>query len=122
MHRVSELDPFGFARKDAEYNVVLNMSMRASLLLREEYPASAPHIKAADNKSYYIFKATVYDLKPVARFILGLSQEINVEGSQELTSYLNNQIKHVLSNKKLDIHAVRPSKRSARKITAPRSI
>jgi proteasome accessory factor C len=122
MHRVSELDPFGFARKDEEYNVVLNMSMRAAMLLKEEYPASAPYIKAIDNKSYYTFKATLFDLKPVARFILGLSQEINVEGSQELVSYLNNQIKHVFSNKKLDISVVRPSKRSARKITAPRSI
>ncbi|MFN5621154.1 MAG: helix-turn-helix transcriptional regulator [Flavobacteriales bacterium] len=121
MHRVSELDPFGFARKDEEFAVSLNMTMRAALLLKEEYPASAPYIKSVDNKSYYTFKATVYDLKPVARFILGLSQEINVEGSQELITYLNTQIQHIFSNKKLDNPLIRPSKRSARKLTSPKS-
>jgi len=121
LHRISELDAFGFAHKDAEYPVILHMTMRAALLLKEEYPASAPYIKAIDNKSYFTFKATVYDLKPVARFILGLSQEINVEGSPELVAYLNTQIKHIFSNKRLDAPLIKPSKRSAKKVTDPKS-
>jgi predicted DNA-binding transcriptional regulator YafY len=121
LHRVSERDAFGFARKDSENVVVLHMTMRAALLLKEEYPATAPYIKAVDNKSYYTFKTTVYDLKPVARFILGMSQDINVEGSPELISYLDTQMQHVFTNKKLDVPSIRPGKRSARKITSLRN-
>lgn len=116
LHQVSELDAFGFARKDEEFSVELQMTMRAALLLKEEYPASAPYIKLSENKAYYSFKAVVFDLKPVARFIMGLSQEINVLGSEDLLTYLEHQIRHVFSSKKLDSAINKTSKRSARKI------
>jgi len=116
LHQVSEMDAFGFARKDDEFVVELQMTMRAALLLKEEYPASIPFIKLSENKAYYNFKTVVFDLKPVARFILGLSQEINVLGSEDLLNYLEHQIRHVFSSKKLDSAINKTSKRSARKI------
>jgi proteasome accessory factor C len=121
LHKVSEMDAFGFARNDEEYEVELQLTMRAALLLKEEYPASAPFIKLAENKAYYHFKSVVFDLKPVARFIMGLSQEINVVGSEELLSYLEHQIRHVFSSKKLESAINKSSWRSAKKITTPKN-
>lgn len=118
LHHISEMDVFGFSRKDEKFDVELQMTMRAALLMKEEYPATTPFIKAVDNRSYFVFKTVVYDLKPVARFILGFSQEINVAGSAELVAYLENQMRHVFTNKKLETPN---AKRSARKITSPRS-
>jgi predicted DNA-binding transcriptional regulator YafY len=120
-HRVDEIDAFGFARKDVEYSVELQLSMRAAILLKEEYPMTLDYIKQVESKGYYNFKTKVYDLKPVARFILGMSQEINILGSNELIDYLNNQIKSVFSRKALDNRATKPASRVAKKTIAPKN-
>ncbi len=120
-HRVEELDVFGFSRKDAEYPIELHLSMRAALLLKEEYPMTVEYIKLLELKGYYSFKAVVFDLRPVARFILGLSQEINIIEGKELIEFLDFQLKHVFNKKVLETRPTKPASRSAKKITAPRN-
>jgi predicted DNA-binding transcriptional regulator YafY len=120
-HRVEELDPFGFSRKDEEFNIELHMSMRAALLLKEEYPMTLEHIRLLESKGYYSFKAKVFDVRPVARFILGLSQEINIIQGKELIDFLEDQLKHVFTRKHLDTRPTKPAVRVADQITAPRN-
>jgi predicted DNA-binding transcriptional regulator YafY len=120
-HRVEELDPFGFSRKDQEFSIELHMSMRAALLLKEEYPMTLEHIRLLEVKGYYSFKANVFDLRPLARFILGLSQEINIIQGKELIDFLDDQLKHVFTRKNLDTRPTKPAARSAVQITEPRN-
>lgn len=120
-HRVEELDPFGFTRKDEEYSIELHLSMRAALLLKEEYPMTLEHIRLLEKQGFYSFKAKVYDLRPVARFILGLSQEINIIEGKELLEFLDYQLKHVFTRKSLETRPTKPAARSAKKLTEPRN-
>jgi predicted DNA-binding transcriptional regulator YafY len=120
-HRVEELDPFGFTRKDEEYSIELHLSMRAALLLKEEYPMTLDHIRLLEKQGIYSFKAKVYDLRPVARFILGLSQEINIIEGNELIEFLDYQLKHVFTRKSLETRPTKPAARSAKKPTEPRN-
>jgi predicted DNA-binding transcriptional regulator YafY len=120
-HRVEDIDAFGFSRKDDEFTVELHLSMRAALLLKEEYPMSAEHIRLLESKGYYSFKAQVFDLRPVARFILGLSQEVNIIEGKELVDYLDFQLKHVFTRKVLENRPTKPAARSAKKIIKPKS-
>jgi proteasome accessory factor C len=120
-HRVEELDPFGFTRKDEEYTIELHMSMRAALLLKEEYPMTIENIRLLETQGYYSFKAIVFDLRPIARFILGLSQEINIIQGKELIEFLDYQLKHVFAKKTLETRPTKPAARSAKKLTAPKN-
>ncbi len=120
-HRVEELDPFGFTRKDDEFNIELHMSMRAALLLKEEYPMTVENIRLLETQGYYSFKARVFDLRPIARFILGLSQEINIIQGKELIEFLDYQLKHVFTKKSLETRPTKPAARSAKKLTEPRN-
>jgi predicted DNA-binding transcriptional regulator YafY len=120
-HRVEELDAFGFARKDDEYLIELHLSMRAALLLKEEYPMTVEHIRMLESQGFYSFKAKVFDVRPVARFILGLSQEINIVQGKELIDFLDYQLKHVFTKKTLETRPTKPAARIAKKLTVPRN-
>ena len=120
-HQVAELDPFGFSRGDHEYPIELHLSMRAALLLKEEYPRTADFIRLLESKGYYSFKAKLYDLRPIARFVLGLSQEINIVDSQELIDHLDIQLKNITKQKSLEENSKKLVSRSAKKTTAPRN-
>ena len=120
-HQVAELDPFGFSRGDHEYPIELHLSMRAALLLKEEYPRTADFIRLLESKGYYSFKAKLFDLRPIARFVLGLSQEINIVDSQELIDHLDIQLKNITKQKSLEENSKKLVSRSAKKTTAPRN-
>jgi len=110
-HRIDEMDAFGFTRSDSEFSIELHLSMRAAMLMKEEFPMTLDCIRPVDSKGYYIFKATVFDLKPIARFILGLSQEVNIIKGNELKDYLKQQLNGILENKILDNRTTKPAAR-----------
>ncbi|MFM9005902.1 MAG: hypothetical protein ACKOSR_10435, partial [Flavobacteriales bacterium] len=110
-HRVDDMDVFGFTRSDKEFTIELQLSMRAAILMKEEFPMTIDRIRLAESSGYYAFKATVYDVKPIARFILGLSQEINIVKGNELTDYLNQQMSSVFTYKALDNRTTKPAAR-----------
>jgi proteasome accessory factor C len=118
-HHVAELDPFGFSRGDHEYPIELHLSMRAALLLKEEYPRTADCIRLVESKGYYSFKAKLYDLRPISRFVLGLSQEINIIDSTELIDYLDIQLKNISRQKPLESSSRKTVSRSAKKLLRP---
>lgn len=77
-HLQLERDVFGFGtRTDLKsFPVHLELSLKAKVLLTEEYPASTRYIKKRSNSETYIFKCTINDPRPLMRFINGMPEAI----------------------------------------------
>ena len=82
-HRFKKPDVFGFSRNDREYQVDLLLSLKAKLLLTEEYPFTKAYVWKIDDDTY-AFKAKIYDAKPLQRFYSGLSEDIEVLPGTEI--------------------------------------
>ena len=89
LHAYYKPDIFGFQGKNMQKEIEWNMSLRASLLLKEEYPMSAGFIHHNPQDGRYHFKAEVQSFKAPARFVLGFTEEIKVTGSKEFVKHLN---------------------------------
>lgn len=90
LHQLDELDVFGFSDKNGEkFMVELSLSLRAYVLLKEQYPKIEKHIKKEKDSEKYILKVEVNNPKPIKRFINGLKDEIEVLGSESLIKHLN---------------------------------
>ena len=76
-HKTQNPDPFGFApRTDGlNYTIHLEMSLKAYILMKEEYPLTIPFFKRNEN-NLYILKLKVNSLKPINRFCMGLEEEV----------------------------------------------
>jgi len=93
LHEFYKPDIFGFQGKSLNKEIELQMSMRAYLVLIEEYPMSAAFIKQISGTSNYYFKATVQSFKAPGRFVLGFIEEVKVEGSKEFIRYIQQVVK-----------------------------
>lgn len=82
-------DVFGMTGKEPTL-VVLKMNLRSKLLLEEEFPNSTQDIK--QEKDTYFLKTQVYGYKGVARFVLGLLDEVEVIEPLDFKSYLNEKV------------------------------
>lgn len=87
-HKFSPADAFGFADGGIRLEVELSMTLRAATLMKEEYPLTASFMRQERKKGRYRFKATVYDYRPVSRFVFGLPDDIIVIGPREFSDYL----------------------------------
>jgi len=91
LHQLDEMDAFGFSKQNGEkFQVELILTLKAYILLKEEYPKIEKHIKKDKNSAVYHLNIEVNNPKPVTRFILGLKDEIVVVGSNEFREHLNN--------------------------------
>jgi predicted DNA-binding transcriptional regulator YafY len=90
-HKFTPTDIFGFADQGEQFKVDLTLSLRACMILREEYPLSTPHIKK--EKHLYRLNVVVHDLKPVTRFVIGFFGEIKVNGSTEFKRHLKERLR-----------------------------
>jgi len=75
-HQDVKPDVFGFGETEKSYQLVMKMSLRAWLFLKDEYPMTTPYTKKDKTSGNYILKATVYSLLPAKRFAKGLPGEI----------------------------------------------
>lgn len=75
-HEDIKPDVFGFGEKEKSYELVMKMSLRAWLFLKDEYPMTIPYTKKDKKTGEYILKTTVYSLVPAKRFAKGLPGEI----------------------------------------------
>ena len=75
-HEDVKPDVFGFGEKDKSFDLVMKMSLRAWLFLKDEYPMTIPYTKKDKKSGDYILKTTVYSLVPAKRFAKGLPGEI----------------------------------------------
>lgn len=88
-HQKNQSDIFGF-NGDANLWISLSLGMRAYLLLSEEFPLAVPYIEKRD-KSYY-FHGPVAGFVGVGRFVLGMMDDITVEGPDTFKQYLQKAI------------------------------
>ena len=84
-HEKIETDCFRMAGKE-DIPVTLKMTLKAKNLLIEEYPLASKYI-SYDGKEWW-FKGNVKDLAGVGRFVIGLADQIQVIGSEELVNYI----------------------------------
>jgi predicted DNA-binding transcriptional regulator YafY len=82
-------DVFGIIGNEP-VEILLKLSMRAYLLLREEFPHSLPFL-IEENQNYF-FSGTVNGFQGVSRFILGLLDEVEVIRTESLREYLQQKI------------------------------
>ena len=91
-HEFHKPDIFGFQSKSVNKEIELQMSMRAYLLLKEEYPMSAAFIQPIPDTGKYYFKANVQSFKAPGRFVMGFLEEIQVIGSKEFVQYIQRTV------------------------------
>lgn len=89
-HRYTPPDIFGFGDNGKRFSIDLTLSLRASMILREEYPLATPLIKKEKGK--FRLRATVHDLKPVTRFVIGFYGEIKVNGSAVFKRHIKDRL------------------------------
>ena len=90
LHEKNQADIFGFVG-DASIWVTLRLSLRAYLLLREEYPLSIPYMEKLEDD--YQFNGPVTNFDGIGRFVLGLMDEIKVVKPEEFREFLRAKIK-----------------------------
>lgn len=89
-HQMDEMDVFGFSEKNGQkFSVELLVSLRAYILLKEQYPKIDNHITKEINSEKYRVKIDVNNPKPITRFILGLKDDIEVIGSESFLKHMS---------------------------------
>jgi predicted DNA-binding transcriptional regulator YafY len=89
-HQEGYMDVFRIST-DQQIPVRLKLSMRASELLKEEYPLSEQYIKSL-NGNHFLFEAPVCSFDGVGRFILGLCHEVEILEPLELKNFLKERV------------------------------
>jgi proteasome accessory factor C len=92
-HEFYKPDIFGFQGKSMNKEIELEMSMRAYLLLKEEFPMSAAFIKPIPETGKYYFKASVQSFQAPGRFVMGFLEEVQVLGSKEFIRFIQKVVK-----------------------------
>ncbi len=95
-HRQQEVDMFGFARGKKTYSVRLLLNMRSTVLLREKYPLTPPCIVQGAEPDTWVFSASIFDLKPLAHFILGFPDDVRILDGKELKQHILQQVNRIL--------------------------
>ena len=92
-HEFYKPDIFGFQGKRLNKEIELEMSMRAYLVLKEEYPMSTAFFKSIPDTDKYYFKANVQSFKAPGRFVLGFLEEVKVLGSKDFIRFIQKVLK-----------------------------
>lgn len=92
-HEFYKPDIFGFQGKSMNKEIELEISMRAYLLLKEEFPMSAAFIRSIPETGKYYFKANVQSFQAPGRFVLGFLEEVQVLGSKEFIRFIQKVVK-----------------------------
>jgi proteasome accessory factor C len=89
-HHLDEMDAFGFSKLNGKtFQVELTLTLKAYILLKEEYPKIEKHIEKDKKSEIYILKIEVNNPKPITRFILGLKEDVEVNGSKSFLKHLS---------------------------------
>ena len=88
-HRKNQSDIFGFSG-DSNTWITLHLTLRAYLLLREEYPLSIPYTQRTEDA--YHFHGPVSNFDGIARFVMGLMDEIRIEGPEVFKTFIESKL------------------------------
>jgi proteasome accessory factor C len=94
LHERSNIDIFGVSgRKETWIN--LRLSLRAYVLMREEFPLATPYLEkdASEEGKSFIFHGPVLNFKGIGRFVMGLADEVTVLGPPEFKLYVKEKLK-----------------------------
>jgi proteasome accessory factor C len=89
-HIRTTIDAFGMTG-NKKISIRLKLSMRASLLLEEEFPDAIPGIRKEDGDCYW--EGEVSSLKSIGRFVMGLIDEIDILHPPALAQYISKKAK-----------------------------
>ena len=90
LHQLDEMDVFGFSEKNGQkFSVELLVSLRAYILLKEQYPKIESYITKEINTEKYRVRTDINNPKPIIRFILGLKDDIEVIGSESFLKHIS---------------------------------
>lgn len=94
LHERSSTDIFGMSGRKETW-VTMQLSMRAYVLMREEFPLAIPYLEKKNNGSsrLFVFQGPVLSFKGIGRFAMGLADEITVTGPQDFKSYIKDKLK-----------------------------
>ncbi len=90
LHQKTMSDMFGLSG-DANTWITLKLTLRAYLLLREDYPLSVPYTEK--NNSDYTFNGPVANFEGIGRYVLGLIDEIEIKSPPLFQEFIRNKIK-----------------------------
>ena len=91
LHQKNQTDIFGFSG-DSNTWITLHLSLRAYLLLREEYPLSISYTERVEKG--YTFHGPVSNLEGIGRFVLGLMDEIQIKGPDIFKAFIETKFQH----------------------------
>jgi len=74
------------------FPVRLRLSVRAASLLMEEYPLSTPHLQEQED-GRYLLETEVCRLEGVTRFVLGLYDDVEILGGEELRAHVQYKVR-----------------------------
>jgi len=77
-----------------QFKVVLKLSVRAAMLLIEEYPLSERDLKKI-SENEWLLETTVCSFEGIGRFVLGLFNEIEIIESEEFNEFLRKKLKNI---------------------------
>ena len=80
----------------ARHKITLSMGLMARNLLIEEYPLAEQYISQIDNE-HWLLDAEVANYAGVARFVIGLKDNIEIVDSPELETYIADYVAKYLS-------------------------
>jgi proteasome accessory factor C len=89
-HKKNLADIFGMTG-DSDIRITLLLTLRAYLLLREEFPLAIPFIAPSDEG--YIFNGPVSSFEGPSRFVLGLIDEVTVVHPDSLRDFIDEKIR-----------------------------
>lgn len=90
-HQYYAPDVFGFQGLALDKRVVLRLSLRAGLLLQEEYPMARAFLSEEPEAAGFYFSAPVQTYLAPARFVQGFRAEITVLGDPGFLDFLADQ-------------------------------
>ena len=89
-HRTLHTDIFHFSDEKV-FPIALRLGQLAYNVLIEEHPYAKQYI-TSEPSGTYLLETEVCSFKGVSRFVLGLYEDVEVVGSEELRAYLNERI------------------------------
>lgn len=89
-HQVQQSDMFGMSGSEEQW-ISLKLSLKAYVLLREEFPGALPYVEKRED--HYFFNGPVYDYKGIGRFVLGLMDEINVIDNEVFKNFITDKLR-----------------------------
>ncbi len=93
LHRKGNIDIFRFS-SDLIFPIRLKLNLQSYCLLVEEYPLAAKYTKKI-SQNQWILKADVCSFEGVARFVMGLWEDIEVIESQDLKNYIQAKVERM---------------------------